>query len=67
MAFNCGRINLKLLLKLTKEPAQLKTKSYYWISYDGPMKIISTNPYEYLESEQMIIFETRNFIIDNKE
>ena len=31
------------------------------------MKIISTNPYEHLESEQMIIFEARNFIIDDKE
>ena len=28
-------------------------KSYYWLIYDGLKNIISMNPYDHLESEQM--------------
>ena len=35
--------------------------------YDGPKKIISMNPNDHLESEQMGRYENINIIIDNIE
>ena len=51
----------------TNEITSSSEKSYYWFRYDGINKIISMNPYDHLESEEMRRDENRHFIIENKE
>ena len=56
-------MNWKPLLKITKNLFQVK-KSYYWLSYDGIKKIITINPYDNLESEQMRKTKRDIFLLD---
>ena len=43
-----------------------ETNSYYWLSFDGLESIISMSPVEHLESEKTIIYNKRQFLIDNR-
>ena len=44
-----------------------ETNSYYWLSFDELKNIISMNPYEHLELEQVRIEKNRCFLIYNKQ
>ena len=44
-----------------------KTKSYYWLGFDGIKYIISMNLYEHLKSEKTRMEKKRQFLIDPKQ